>query len=380
MNNQINNGSSSTSNESVQRMAETSTAMHYSNQMVIVQSMVHRPVNTIKAYSAKQEEWKVRCREQGFEDEYTISDKKFGFFLMEYVSKRGSKYHRNDNGTPIAFGKGSILTYVKAISDMCNTQKALEWNANDVARGSLKQNTLNVGYSKEELKKVSSLFFTEKNDIRGYRDRLCFLLRHAMLCRSQITLGMEFTDLFSLEVENQGLTEYIALVATIAHGKINQYGKIEYGLLLSHRDVEVCSIDALALYLFLRFHFENEEFPNFEKRENWYKIAVFKGDSPFKSIQYKTQHSTYVDVFKMVGIHTSKVIHANRKSALNMIAQENVSGDQQRMVGRWETDRMVGCYVSNLPVEAMKSLAGFNGQRHSNYFLPRAVIKLSLTL
>ncbi|KAG1041419.1 hypothetical protein G6F43_012099 [Rhizopus delemar] len=143
---------------------------------------------------------------------------------------------------------------------------------------------------------------------------------------------MEFADLFSLEVENQGLTECIALVATISHGKTNQHGKIEYGSSLRHRDVEVCSIGALALYLFSHFHFENEEFPNFEKRENWYKTVVFKGDSPFKAIQYKAQHSTYVDVFKKVGIHTSKVTHANRKSALNMIARENVSGDQQRML------------------------------------------------
>ncbi|EIE85163.1 hypothetical protein RO3G_09873 [Rhizopus delemar RA 99-880] len=42
-----------------------------------------------------------------------------------------------------------------------------------------------------------------------------------MLCRSQTTLGMEFADLFSLEVENQRLTECIALAATIAHGKTN---------------------------------------------------------------------------------------------------------------------------------------------------------------
>lgn len=56
-----------------------------------------------------------------------------------------------------------------------------------------------------------------------------------------------------------------------------------------------------------------------------------------------------------------------------MIVQENVPGDQQRMVGRWGTDRMVGCYVSSLPVDAMKSLAGFP-VASNNYFLPRAVV------
>ncbi|KAI9030045.1 hypothetical protein CLU79DRAFT_716070 [Phycomyces nitens] len=98
---------------------------------------------------------------------------------------------------------------------------------------------------------------------------------------------------------------------------------------------------------------------------------VFKGDTPFKSIQYKAQHATHSKVFKKAGIHTSKVTRANRKSALNMIAQENVSRDQQRMVG---------CYVSSLPVEAMKNLAGFSGQQYSNYFLLKATIRPSVAL
>jgi hypothetical protein len=56
MNNQISNGSFSTSNEDIQRMVEMSTAMHRSIQMVIAQSTLYLPVNTIKAYSARQEE------------------------------------------------------------------------------------------------------------------------------------------------------------------------------------------------------------------------------------------------------------------------------------------------------------------------------------
>ncbi|KAG1567653.1 hypothetical protein G6F47_009448 [Rhizopus delemar] len=253
---------------------------------------------------------------------------------MECMSKRDSKYRRNDDDTLVALDRESILNYAKHISDMCNTQKALGWNTNGVAKSSLVRNFLDT---------------LEKEKVKRRR--------------------LNYEDIGKNALNDGYLKE-----------ELKKHGKIEHGSSLRHRDVEVCSVGALTLYLFSRFHFENEEFPNFEKRENWYKTVVFKGDSPFKAIQYKAQHSTYVDIFKKVGIHTSKVTHANRKSALNMIAQENVSGDQQRMVGRWGTDRMVGCYVSSLPVEAMKSLAGFNGQQHSNYFLPRAVIKPSLTL
>ncbi|CEJ05409.1 hypothetical protein RMCBS344292_19351 [Rhizopus microsporus] len=194
-----------------------------------------------------------------------------------------------------------------------------------------------------------------------------------MLCRSQTALGMQFVDLFSLVLESQGVSECIALVAIITFGKTNQHGKIEYGSSVRRHDVEVCSVGALAMNLFSRFHFENEPFPDFTRRENWYETVVFKGDDRFTPITYRAQHKIYVDAFKSVGIHTSKITHANCKSALNMIAQENVSSDQQKMVGRWSTDRMVGCYISSLPVEAMQSLAGFPPHQGS-YFLPRAVV------
>lgn len=42
----------------LQRMLETNAAIKYSNQMIVAhQSMANRPVNTIKAYAAKQKEW-----------------------------------------------------------------------------------------------------------------------------------------------------------------------------------------------------------------------------------------------------------------------------------------------------------------------------------
>lgn len=83
---------------------------------------------------------------------------------------------------------------------------------------------------------------TEKNACRGSRDRLCFLLSHAMLCRSQNALGMQFADLFSLEIGNQGISKCVALVITVTFGKTNQHGKIEYGSSVRNRDVEVCFI------------------------------------------------------------------------------------------------------------------------------------------
>ncbi|ORE00833.1 hypothetical protein BCV72DRAFT_218416, partial [Rhizopus microsporus var. microsporus] len=80
-----------------------------------------------------------------------------------------------------------------------------------------------------------------------------------ILCRSQIVFGMQFADLFSLVLGNQGISECIALVVTITFGKTNQYDKIEYGSSVQHHDAEVCFISALAKNLFSRLHSEKRK-------------------------------------------------------------------------------------------------------------------------
>ncbi|CEG73463.1 hypothetical protein RMATCC62417_08842 [Rhizopus microsporus] len=122
MNNQMNNRLT-VNDEGVQRMIDNNSAMYYSNQMIIAQNMTHRPVNTIKAYSAKQEEWK--CLEQRFSDGKIVTDQKLSYFLAEYVMKRGRKLRRSPDGTPIALGRESVLVYVKAIADMYSNQRHL---------------------------------------------------------------------------------------------------------------------------------------------------------------------------------------------------------------------------------------------------------------
>lgn len=184
-------------------------------------------------------EW---CRQKGFGDGEIVNDSKLSYFLYDFVTKSGRKLSRNEDGSAIPLERESILGYVKAISDLCNTQRALGTNSNGVARGQLVRtyldtlekkrsrnkrkefedrgkNTLNDGYSKIELEKVCNFFLSEKNCPLGSRDRLCFLLSHAMLCRSQTVLGMQFADLFSLEIENQGVTRCLSLVTTISFGK-----------------------------------------------------------------------------------------------------------------------------------------------------------------
>ncbi|ORE19489.1 hypothetical protein BCV71DRAFT_283188 [Rhizopus microsporus] len=204
MNNQMNNRL--TVNDGVQRMIDNNSAMYYRNQMTIAQNMSHRPVNTIKAYSAKQKEW-----------------------------KRGRKLRRNPDGTLIALGRESVFAYqAKALGLnpmvpqedpslelfwlLSKKKKVKSKRQNFEDRG---KNTLNDGYIKQELEKVNGYPLTEKNDHLGCRDRFCFLISHTMLCRSQTALGKQFADLLPLVLEIQGISKCIILAATITFGYVS---------------------------------------------------------------------------------------------------------------------------------------------------------------
>ncbi|KAI8883165.1 hypothetical protein K501DRAFT_130705, partial [Backusella circina FSU 941] len=93
--------SSTVNNQDIQRMIDNNAAMHYSNQMILAESMTHRPVNTLKAYDAKQSKWKKWCSEKGFSDGEIVNDSKLSFFLDDFVSKRGRKFRKNEDGSAI---------------------------------------------------------------------------------------------------------------------------------------------------------------------------------------------------------------------------------------------------------------------------------------
>lgn len=56
---------------------------------------------------------------------WQYGDGKLSFHLGEVICKRGLKKRKNEDGTSIPLGKEFILSYVKAMADLLNTQKAL---------------------------------------------------------------------------------------------------------------------------------------------------------------------------------------------------------------------------------------------------------------
>lgn len=110
--------------------------------------------------------------------------------------------------------------------------------------------------------------------------------------------------------------------------------------------------------------------PDFSSKETWYNSFLFPGKDKSKPLSYTDQAKVYNKAFEAVGNNSPKFTHINRKSAINMMAHQGVPGDQKHQVGRWRSDRMVGCYLSGLPIDAIKVHAGFT-VRKGDYFINR---------
>ena len=85
---------------------------------------------------------------------------------------------------------------------------------------------------------------------------------------------VEFPDLFTLLLEQEGYQGCYALVMIMRQGKTNQFGRIEYGSSFRNSNVNVCPHGALSLVLFDRFHVQGELFPDFTTPRNWYSTKV----------------------------------------------------------------------------------------------------------
>jgi hypothetical protein len=145
------------------------------------------------------------------------------------------------------------------------------------------------GYlSAEELSTISNEFLKSSVSV-GIRDRCAFLLAHYAMIRGENIRNLEFADLLTVHLPNEGPDTCIALVlmmlqgifgkichvfSNISIGKVNQFGRREYAAMIRSKDVAVCGIGALALYFFYRFHHAADLAPTLQRSQDWFNIKV----------------------------------------------------------------------------------------------------------
>ncbi len=156
--------------------------------------------------------------------------------------------------------------------------------------------------------------------------------------------------------------------------KTNQYSQVEHASMLRNVDVEVCPVGFLAIYLFSRFNLFHESFPDLTDASKWYPTKLIYGKSP-NEILNATSHSNCVQkMIAKVKLSCTKITHIGRSSTVKKLDSLGCSEDQMMRAGRWKRERMYTNYCLNLPIEAMKLIAGAN-KEYGNYNINRAVLE-----
>jgi hypothetical protein len=251
-------------------------------------------------------------------------------------------------------------------------------------RGAL---TIQDGYNTDAFARVVRAcwrFKTEAGIVRdcsspsvlsGLRTAVDLLFAHNMLLRGETRRNVQLPDLFPLALNHEGPSPCTALILIIDQGKKNQFGKIEYGCVVRHRELRLCTIAHLAAYLVYRWDVAGEAAPRFQRRQQWYDTFLLLGQTPLKPLSYETQLQWTNDAFGTAKLSSLKKTHAGRAQGAKQAELDGVEEAQIRRAGRWNQDVLSNCYLSHLPRSFVRSMAGFDPSRPGNYFVPRTKVQ-----
>ena len=168
----------------------------------------------------------------------------------------------------------------------------------------------------------------------------------------------------------------------------SQYGKNDHGMVLRHKNVELCAQSAWMIALFLNFHARNDDPPDFSSKKKWYLLAfsASKGDRT-KHVAYQvrgvapvhaeptampplaapllfaysftpllishrltarsraqTQADALNQLKRTMQLNISSVVHMFRHAAPGLASQHNVSHDSILRMG-WNPAEVLCCVV-----------------------------------
>lgn len=306
-----------------------------------------------------------------------------------------------EEGAPLT--RATLDAYIAAVMELWRLQVAhggrnLENPRSSAVRGFLEQRSrqrsridrtafrdrgsqgIQAGYSTAEWSAIQKhLLSTSATLPQNFRTRLDLLLGHYYLLRGENRRKMELADLSLLEYPlTEGPTPCGCLVALLQDGKMNKTAKKEFMGALRHRNPLLCTQGALAQLLFWRWHIAGEPAPTFRRRQDWYKIKVLVGSDRLQELSYRTQLEETWRVFGAVGL-TAEKTHLPRRAGAQEAETHGTSLTQISQAGRWNASILCKAYLTHLPRQFMRIVAGFSGTA-GDYFLTRAVHEPPATL
>jgi hypothetical protein len=232
---------------------------------------------------------------------------------------------------------------------------------------------IQAGYSPDEWQRIQHLLLSGAAHMpQNLRTRADLLLGHYYLLRGENRRKMELADLSLLDYPpSEGPTTCGCLVSLLQDGKLNKTARKEFMGALRHKDPLFCTQGALAQLFFWRWHVAGEAPPSFRQRKDWYRIKVLVGRDREQELSYPTQLQETWRIFGAAGLVSSKKTHLPRRVGAQDAETHGSSLAQISQAGRWNQSVLCQAYLTHLPRQFMRIVAGFSASA-GDYFLARA--------
>ena len=114
-----------------------------------------------------------------------------------------------------------------------------------------------------------------------------------------------------------------------------------------------------------------EAFPRLDNPKEWFPLFLFPGSTQTSEMKKDTPYHAVKALLKRSGVgdNSSQITHIFRRSAARMADLKGASERDIARAGRWDMSAMTQYYLTTLPRETMRVLAGFTVERGSFWIL-----------
>ena len=223
-----------------------------------------------------------------------------------------------------------------------------------------------------------------RNSTVGHRTRVDAILGVATIGRGNEKHSTTFSDLgiknFTDGQVGPSSANAVIMLLNSRKRETETTGQ-QFLSLIRHKDLLLCGVNSLAIYLHCRWEINGEAFPNLaDGRDTWYDIQVFahsgRGSDKKKQLSYSATYDQVQSVFKEQKHEANSANHFFRKLAIDQISingQGHLDKGEERRLSGHNLDEHDGVYALNVPLSAVMVQAGFSATDwQSSYFLARA--------
>jgi hypothetical protein len=123
--------------------------------------------------------------------------------------------------------------------------------------------------------------------------------------------------------------------------------------------VRICTVSAIAFYLFLRFQVQREPWPTFDVTMDWQDIKLLRSQKdPKVALKYPAQLKLIKTDFQKHGLDLKAWTHSGRKAGVQHGERLDIPEMQIRQLGHWDSSRMAQHYSTGVAKQAARMLAG----------------------